>query len=475
MPNNGAVSRPDNLAPHSNEAEEAVLGSLLIGSEQVLDSVRDRLTAADFFFVRNAYVYTAILAVADRGDAIDMLTVIDELKRQKRLESIGGPAHIAYLVNNTPTHIHAETYAYMVERSAVRRRLLAAASAIAQASLEENAETEDVLDRAEEILYSVTNASSKRGNLPTLRETISRVIDIVDQMQTKAAKTIGMPTGFRSLDTYWSGVEKSRFYIIAARPGVGKTSLLLSMILNMLMAAKEEGRPISIGLFSLEMNDEQVVTRLLSMASGIASQKIRLGKMDADEWGAFLNSAESLSEAGLHLDCTPGLTVPQMRARMRLWQREFGLNVIFADYLQIFSAANKHGVREGEVSEIARGFKHLSRQFNIPVISAAQINRDVEKRSNKRPTLADLRESGSIENEADVVMFIYRDEIYNPNTQTPAQAELITAKNRDGETGTAIVGYRAPCTLFYNTVPKELNIKELYAPPSFHKDERDEQ
>src|SRR5581483_11344177 len=389
----GAVSRPDTIAPHSAEAEEAVLGSILINPDAIFE-VAAFLQASDFFIVRNAWIYEAINAVHDRGEAIDNLTVIQELRNRGQLESVGGSAYIAYLMNNTPTHIHAETYGHIVERAAIRRRLLTAASEIAQTALEENAEINEVIDRVESTLFSVTERRLRKDLIPA-RQAVSEYFNRIEYLYTHQDEPLGLPTGFIDLDKLLGGLQRSDLCIVAARPGVGKTSFMLSIALN--AARARPSKPTTIAIFSMEMSTEQLIQRFIAAETSINSQKLRLGNLDEREWGLFVEATGKLSNLRLFLDDTPAVSVPQIRTKCRRLYREHGLDLIIVDYLQLMSAGiGRNENRVQEISYISRGLKELARELNVPLLSAAQLSRAVEQRQDKRPQLSDLRESGCL-------------------------------------------------------------------------------
>ncbi len=451
----GAISRPDQLAPHSIEAEEAVLGSILINPD-VLSEVSAFLQGSDFFIVRNQWVYEAILTIHERGEAIDNLTIVQELRNQGRLESIGGSSYVAYLINNTPTHIHAETYGRIVERAALRRRLLAAASEIAQTALEENAEINEVIDHAESTLFGVTERRLRKELIP-MRQAVSDYYDHVEYLHEHKDESLGLPTGFTDLDKLLGGLQKSDLCIIAARPGVGKTSFMLSIALNAARAAK----PTTIAVFSMEMSTEQLVQRLISAETGINSQKLRLGNLDEREWGLFVESTNKLGGLRLYLDDTPAVSIPQIRTKCRRLYREHNLDLVIIDYLQLMQAGiGRSDNRVQEISAISRGLKELARELNVPVLAAAQLSRAVEQRQDKRPQLSDLRESGSIEQDSDIVMFIYRDDMYNENSERPNQADILVAKHRNGPTGVITLYFRKEVTQFTNMAKSNINLSD---------------
>ncbi len=447
--------RPERLAPHSIESEEAVLGSILINPDSMLE-IAAFLRADDFFLYRHGVLWEALAAIQDRGDAIDDLTVIEELRARNQLEDIGGAAFITRLMNNTPTHIHAETYGRIVERSSIRRRLLAAAGDIAQIAQDEKSDINEVIDRAESTLFGVTERNLRRELTP-MRIAISEYYDRIEQQYEHRGEPVGLPTGFTDLDALLGGFQKSDLIIVAARPGVGKTSLMLSMALN----AARLGNNARVAIFSLEMSAEQLVQRLVSAETGINSQKLRSGELDEREWTLFTQAVGNLGNLRLFLDDTPAITPLQMRAKCRRLYREHGLDLIIVDYLQLMNSGMTHNDnRVQEISYISRNLKELAREMNVPLLSAAQLSRQVEQRADKRPQLSDLRESGSIEQDADIVMFIYREDLYDENSERPNQADIIIGKHRSGPTGVVTLYFNKAVTQFSNMKKHSVNVAD---------------
>jgi replicative DNA helicase len=444
-----------NLSPRSVEAEEAVLGSILINPDVLLE-IAAFLQPQDFFVLRNAWVYAAILALHERSEAVDNLTVVNELRLQKRLDDIGGASYITFLINNTPTHIHAETYGRIVERSSIRRRLLSAATKIGQVALDEGAEIVEVIDKAESELFAVTEKRMRRDMI-SISTAASEYFDRVEYLYKNPDESLGVPTGFTDLDKLLGGMQKSDLIIVAARPGMGKTSFMLSVALN----AARQGRA-RIGVYSMEMSNEQLVQRLISAETSINSQRLRLGSLDDREWTLFTEATGKLGNLMIFMDDTPAISVPQMRTKSRRLYREYGLDLVIVDYLQLMSGGTgKNDNRVQEISTISRGLKELARELNVPVVAAAQLSRAVEQRQDKRPQLSDLRESGSIEQDADIVMFIYRDDMYNENSDRPNQADIIVAKHRNGPTGVVTLFFRKEVTQFTNMQKSNINLSDF--------------
>lgn len=446
-----AISRPDQLAPHSVEAEEAVLGSILINPDVLLD-VAGFLAPVDFFIVRNQWVYEAILAVYERGEAIDNLTIVQELRNQERLESIGGSAYIAYLINNTPTHIHAETYGRIVERAALRRRLLTAASNIAQAALEMDADTDEVVAQAETELFSVTEKKITRDLVPMVRAA-SAYFDEIERRVNEKGK-VGLPTGFTDLDRVLGGLRKSSLNILAARPGVGKTAFAVNIGTFVARKFKKQ-----VAVFSLEMDRDELLDRVYASEMNINSQKLLLGDLDAQEYGRFVEVSERVSKWPIYIDDTPEITVNQIRTKCKRLAHDTGLDLVIVDYLQLMlSDRDNDDSRNIEVARISRGLKVMAKTLKVPVLALAQLNRNVESRNDKRPMLSDLRDSGALEQDADLVMFLYRDDMYNESSERPNQCDVIIAKNRKGPTGVITLYFRKEITRFDNMTKSTIDL-----------------
>lgn len=429
------MAAPDKLVPHNVEAEEAVLGSLLIDPE-ALFRVSPFLKPDDFYLQKNGWIYESILALHERREPIDFVTLCDELERQERLEEIGGAAYVTHLINAVPSAIHVEAYGRIVEHSAIRRRLINAASQIARLAYQEDEDINQAVDRAEQTLFSVSQRRITRDLTP-VQEVIRRYYDRIEYLYDHRDEPLGVPTGFVDLDRLLGGLQRSDLILIAARPSVGKTSLGISIA----RYAANLGQHVAI--FSLEMSSEQVVQRMVSAETGIDAQRLRLGDLREDEWPLFVRATGRLSDLPLFIDDTPSISVLQMRTKARRLHAEHGIDLVLVDYLQLMTTDDRRNEsRVQEVSYISRSLKGLARELDVPLVGISQLSRAVEQRSDKRPILADLRASGSLEQDADVVMFIYRDELYNPETEDQNIAEIIIAKHRNGPTGSIQLFFR---------------------------------
>ncbi|MBI5929146.1 MAG: replicative DNA helicase [Chloroflexi bacterium] len=380
----------ESLAPHSQEAEEAVLGAVLINNDALFE-VAAFLRADDFFFLRNQYVWEAMMRIQERNEAIDSLTLMDELRNQNRLDAIGGGSYITYLLSNSATSMNAEIYGRIVERTATRRRLLKASTEISQLATSQDMDVNEVIERAEASLFTVTERRLKR-DVTLIHDVLAEYYDRIEYLYRTHDKQSGVPTGFIDLDRLLGGLQKSDLLILAARPGMGKTSFGLNIARN---AARAGGR---VAVFSLEMSNEQLVQRFIASEAGIDSQKLRLGDLDEREWGLFTQSAARLSELPIFLDDTVAITPIQLRTKCRRIKREFDINLVIVDYLQLMNGkqGERNPNREQEISYISQSLKELARELNVPVLALGQLNRAVEQRADKRPQLSDLRESGCL-------------------------------------------------------------------------------
>ncbi len=416
------------LAPHDTQAEAALLGAVLI-SPDIYPEVAQILKGEDFFILRHRWIWEAIARLSEERQPVDILTVMEELERAGHLDEVGGRAYLVKLTADVPSSLHAPHYARLVEETSVRRRMLAAAEHIAQLAHQRDLGVEAILDEAEKALFNVSERRITRGVKP-FREVLTAYYDYLDHLRTHQGEALGIPTGFIDLDKLLSGFQPSDFIIVAGRPGMGKTAFLLSIAKT---AAQRHRKRVAI--FSLEMSNEQLVQRLLAQETGIDSQRLRTGEISAEEWDKISQAVDAFSNAPIFLDDTPAITPTQLRTKCRRLHMEYGLDLIMVDYLQLMSSGSRSENRVQEVSQISRNLKALARELNVPVLAAAQLSRAVEQRTDKRPMLSDLRESGSLEQDADVVMFLYREEVYDENTEKEGIAEVIVAKHRNGPTG----------------------------------------
>ncbi len=434
-------SRIERLPPQSIEAEEAVLGAILIDPDAII-RVATILRAEDFYREKNRWIYDTALALHERREPIDFLTVCDELDHREQLDQVGGPAFITSLINAVPTAVHAEYYANIVERTATRRRLIEAAGQIAALAYQEADDVDEVVDRAEQVLFGVSERRTSRELVP-IRQVLSEYYDRIEYLTRHRGEMIGIPTGFHDLDKILGGMQRSDMIILAARPSVGKTSLALSIAHNAARRYRQR-----VALFSLEMSSEQVVQRLISAETGINSQRLRRGEIAEDEWGRFMKATSDLAETHFFVDDTPSASALELRTKARRLHAEVGVDLIVVDYLQLMRGDFRSENRVQEISSISRALKAMARELNVPLLAISQLSRGVEARSDKRPILSDLRESGALEQDADVVIFIYRDELYNENTERKNIADIIVAKHRNGPTGNVALYFRKELAQF---------------------------
>jgi len=416
------------IVPHSREAEEAVIGAILINPEAYYD-VASFLQADDFYIIRHRWVWQAFNRLHEQRVPIDFLTVTEALDQMGQLAEAGGPAYLTALINNVPTSLHAEAYGHVVEETAVRRRMLEAANTIAKLAYKEETGIDEVMNEAEKAIFGVSERRLTR-DLQPIQQVLSDYYDRIDQIMRRGEETLGVPTGFIDLDRLLGGLQPSDFLLIAGRPGMGKTAFMLSAAKNAAQLHKKH-----VAVFSLEMANEQLVQRLISQETGIDIHHLRTGKLSEDEWPLFAHAIEVLGDTRIFLDDTPGLTPLQLRTKCRRLHMEFRLDLVLVDYLQLMSGGIRIENRVQEVSYISRNLKMLARELNTPVLAAAQLSRAIEQRADKEPQLSDLRESGSLEQDADVVMFIHRQDMYDRDNLRPNVAQVKVAKHRNGPTG----------------------------------------
>jgi len=423
-----ATQAVERLPPHNLEAEQSVLGSLLIDRDAVI-RVASFLKPDDFFRSAHATIFQAIVDLYNRREPPDFVTVVDELERRERLEEVGGVAYITELMNAVPTAVHVEYYGRIVERTATLRRLIEAGSEIVRIGYDESLDIDEALERAEQAIFDVSQRRSTRDFTP-IAEILEHYFDKLDAIQHQRGTVVGVPTGFADLDKLTGGLQRSDLIILAARPSVGKTSFQLGIAHN---AAVQYGKTVAI--FSLEMSAEQLVQRLLAMETGVDSHRLRLGLINDDEWDQISRAFGRLAEAKIFIDDTPSINIMELRSKARRLMAEHGVDLIIVDYLQLAQGRRAEN-RVQEISDISRSLKGLARELNVPVLALSQLSRAVESRTDHRPMLSDLRESGSIEQDADIVMFIYREDVYDPDTEKKGIAEIIVAKHRNGPTDT---------------------------------------
>jgi len=421
------VTSLERLPPHNLEAEQSMLGALLIDRDAII-RVASAVKADDFYSAANGAIYQAILDLYNKREPTDIVTLSDELARKERLDQVGGPAYLSSLLTAVPTSVHVEFYGKIVERTATLRRLIAAGTQIVGLGYADNLDLDEALDQAEKALFAISERR-QTGDFQSVRDVLDRFFDTLDYLRENRGSVVGVGTGYTDLDQLTGGLQRSDLIIVAARPSAGKTAFALGLAAG---AALLHGK--TVGIFSLEMSAEQLVQRLLSAETGIDAHRLRLGQIDGGDWERLSRALGRLGEANIFIDDAPGLGIMDLRSKARRLQAEFGLDLLVIDYLQLMHGRRSEN-RVQEISEISRGLKGLARELNIPVIALSQLSRAVETRSDHKPMLSDLRESGSIEQDADIVMFIYREEMYNPETDRKGVADIIVAKHRNGPVG----------------------------------------
>ena len=417
------------IPPQHGDAEMSLLGAVLI-DEDTLADISEHVRPDDFYDKRHGIIYGGMIRLYEKHKPVDLLTLTDELKRKDELDAIGGSAYLTDLTNYVPTAAHAEAYAEIVAQKAVRRRLIKASAEISDLGFDEEFSTQELLSKAEAELFSVSDQTLKQ-DLVSLESIFTESFDRLEELHRNKGALRGVRTGYRDLDNMTAGLQRSDLIILAARPAMGKTTLVTNLAYNVATIAKQP-----VLFFSLEMSKEQLVDRMLSDASGVDSWNIRTGNLSDDDFSKLSDAMGEMAEAPIFIDDTPGVSVLEMRTKARRIAHEQPLGLIIIDYLQLMQGSGKHdGNRVQEVSEISRGLKLIARELNVPVIALSQLSRSVESRTPQVPQLADLRESGSIEQDADIVMFIYREAYYNPETERENITDLIIAKHRNGPTG----------------------------------------
>lgn len=431
---------PDKDIPKNIEAEEALLGSLLIDPD-VITHVADLVEPGDFYLARHGEIYDVIRRLFDQGAPIDFVTVVEELERRDKLQDVGGRAYIASLVNAVPTAINAYQYAQIVQEKSILRQLIAAAADIARKAYDDAQDVDEIVNEAEKLIFAIAERGLDQDLVPIV-DVVPEVIEDIRRLAERGDDVLGVPSGFTDLDKMLGGFQKSDLVILAARPGMGKTSMALNIALH---AAKQKLR---VAIFSLEMSREQLVQRLLSQEARINSHALRQGKIHGPEaWDRLMMAASVLQSLRIYIDDTAALTPFELRTKARRLYAEHGLDLLIVDYMQLMHSGRRSENRVQEISYISRTMKQLARELKVPVIALSQLSRQVESRAGKRPQLSDLRESGSIEQDADVVMFIHRDDNEQEGEATNI-AHIIVAKHRHGPTGVVDLFFEQRFTQF---------------------------
>ena len=419
------------IPPQNIDAEVSLLGSVLI-EDEVITSIADKILPGDFYDKRHGTIYAAMVKLYEKHQPVDLLTLSNALKDNDELEDVGGSSYLTELTNAVPTAAHAEHYADIVAEKSMRRKLIKASEDIVNLSFGDGASSvQEILEQAEKRLFAVSQQTTKQ-DLVSIEQILADGFDRLDELHKNKGRLRGVRTGWKDLDNMTAGLQRSDLIILAARPAMGKTTLVGNLIQNVATHEKQ-----AVLFFSLEMSKDQLVDRMLASESGVDAWNIRTGNLTDDDFEKLGAAMGSLSEAPIYIDDTPGITVLEMRTKARREAQKHPLGLIVIDYLQLMSGSRGGGDfnRVQEVSEISRGLKLIARELNVPVIALSQLSRSVESRSPQIPQLSDLRESGSIEQDADIVAFLYREDYYNPETDRQHIADLILAKHRNGPTG----------------------------------------
>ena len=433
------------VPPQNLEAEQSVLGGILLDN-LALNTVLELLETDDFYSEAHRKIFSAIIELSNRNEPCDLITLSNILKSQQRMEKVGGTAYIASLVDNVSSAVNIAYYAKIIKEKSILRRLIGTATEILNKSYAAGMDIDNVLDEAEHAIFEISE-NKIRPSFHPIREIIKDSFKTIERLYAKKELVTGVATGFDKIDDLTSGLQNSDLIIIAGRPSMGKTAFALNIAQY---AALEMGVPVAI--FSLEMAKEQLATRMLASEARVDSQRLRKGFLGETDWPKLTTAAGRLSEAPIYIDDTPAITVIEMKAKSRRLKAEAGLGLIILDYLQLMRGGAFKDSREQEISEISRSLKALAKELSVPVIALSQLNRKVEDRTSRRPQMADLRESGAIEQDADLIAFIYRDEVYNRSDDNPDKgiAEIIIGKQRNGPTGTVKLAFQEKYTRFEN-------------------------
>ncbi len=433
----------DRIPPQNVEAEQSVIGSMLLDKE-VIPIVTEVLKGEDFYRDSHKEIFEAILDLFDVGQPVDLITVSEQLRLRESLDKIGGLEYLTNIATSVPTTANARHYAKIVEEKSILRKLIKASNDIVNLSYEASEEVTYILDKAEKGVFDILQKRNTKGFTP-IKDVLVETFNQLEELYNNKGHITGIPSGFTDLDHKLTGFQKSDLIIIAARPAMGKTAFALNIAQYAAVHAQ-----IPVAIFNLEMSKEQLVNRMLCSEAMIDSQRMRTGKLEDDDWQKIARSLGPLSEAPIYIDDNAGLSIMEMRAKCRRLKLEKNLGLVVIDYLQLMQGRGKSESRQQEISEISRSLKILAKEINVPIITLSQLSRAAESRSDHRPMLSDLRESGAIEQDADLVMFLYRDEYYNEDSEKKNIAEVIVAKNRHGSTGSIDLAFLGQYTKFGN-------------------------
>lgn len=434
------------IPPHSIEAEQAVLGGLMLDNA-AWERVSDKLIEGDFYRYDHRLIYRAIFTLAERNKPFDVITLSESLESEGVLDQVGGLAYLADLASKTPSVANIQSYADIIRERATLRQLISASNEVADmAYFPKGRQGDEILDEAERKIFQIAESRPKMGGPVALNQLLLKTVDTIDTLYNSDAKITGLSTGYTDLDEKTSGLQPSDLIIVAGRPSMGKTTFAMNLVENALMNSED-----TILVFSLEMPAESLVMRMISSLGRIEQNRVRTGKLEDEDWSRLTSVVSILQERKLFIDDTAGISPTEMRARTRRIAREHGkIGLIMVDYLQLMQLGGGSENRVNEISEISRSLKALAKEFECPVVALSQLNRSLEQRPNKRPVNSDLRESGAIEQDADVIMFVYRDEVYHPETEHKGVAEIIIGKQRNGPIGTVRLMFHGRFTRFDN-------------------------
>ena len=432
------------IPPHDIEAEQAVIGSMLTDKDAVMIAI-EKLKSDAFYREDNKAIFEAMLNLYSRSEPIDIVTVKDELESMNMFDKVGGLEYLALLPDKVPTTANVEKYINIVEEKAVLRNLIKTANEIIDLGYDPTQEVEDVMNKAEKKIFDIAQNKNEKGYAP-IKDVLIESFTKLEELYNQKKHITGVPTGFSKLDYRTAGLHGSELILLAARPAMGKSAFALNIAANAATKAK-----VPVVIFNLEMSKEQLVDRILCSEAMVDSNKVRTGNLDEEDWVKLASVVGPLSDTNIYIDDTPGISVMEIRTKCRKLKMEKNIGLIIIDYLQLVKgSSNKNGSREQEIAEISRSLKILAKELNVPVIALSQLSRAVEQRPDHRPMLSDLRESGSIEQDADIVMFLYRDDYYNKDSEDKDLTEVIIAKNRSGETGTVKLLWMGSYTKFVN-------------------------
>ena len=416
------------IPPHSVESEQSILGSILLDKDAII-TVSETIRPSDFYKEAHKIIYECMLKLSNKNEPIDLITLTEELRKQGHLDDVGGISYITSLSTIVPTTSNVKYYADIVKEKSVLRQLIKASNDIINLGYENSVKVEEVLEKAEKRIFDISQEKAS-DDFKSINEVLVDAYDMIEKLYTNKSDVTGITTGFKDLNKKINGLQRTDLILIAARPAMGKTAFSLNLVQN--AALKGDA---SVAVFSLEMSKDQLVQRMLAAQSHVELKKIKTGTLDENDWPRIIDAMAVLSNANIHIDDTPGIKISELRSKCRKLKIEKGLDLILIDYLQLMEGEGNNESRQQEIAKISRSLKIIAKELNCPVVALSQLSRAPEQRADHRPMLSDLRESGSIEQDADIVMFLYRDEYYHPDSESKNIGEVIVAKNRHGETG----------------------------------------